>query len=128
MLPSLSTRRSNPRATLLVIPMVIGLVSAITSWSARAGAERLNAALEAAIHLKVLTYDRALPKRARNAAVIGILFAADVAASVQAKNEMVEAFEALGERSKVQGYAIAVQPLSYSAAKLDDNLATLAAI
>jgi hypothetical protein len=61
----------------------------------------LAADQEAAIHLKVLSFDRTLGDRAGKSIVIGVLYQAGAESSESSAVEIVEAFESLG-RKKVR--------------------------
>jgi hypothetical protein len=87
-----------------------------------AQAERLPAAHEAAIHLKVLGYDRALPRRAGGRVHIVVLFDPSSSLSTAARDEMVGAFQAVARRTRIQNLPVSVSSLSHSAEQLEEQL------
>ena len=114
----------NPRA-LRALAIVLGICALFASSPARA--DRLSAPLEAAIHLRALGYDRALRQRAGDTVVIAILYDPSSDDSVQAKDEMAQAFRSLSGKMQVQGLPIAVKVVPYKDSWPGSDLAGAAA-
>ena len=114
------------RSTSRGLALVLGLL--VLFMAAPARAERLSAPLEAAIHLRALGYDRALKKRAGSSAVIALLYDPGSDASVQAANDLREAFLSLSKKMKLQDLPIVVKSVSYKDAWPASELSKVAAI
>jgi ABC-type uncharacterized transport system substrate-binding protein len=118
MIPNRSISRS--------FAIVVALAAFLAAAPARA--ERLSAPLEAAIHLRALTYDRALKQRAGTSAVIALLYDPSSDASVQAANEIKDAFIALSKKMKVQDLPIVVKSVAYKDSWPSNELSKVAAV
>lgn len=114
------------RSPLRSIAFVMGMVAWLISTPAEA--ERLSAPLEAAIHLRALGYDRALTKRIGDSVVIALLYDPASDASVQATNEIKEAFISLGKKMKVQDRPIVVKSVVYKDSWPSNEVSRVAAV
>jgi hypothetical protein len=114
------------RSPLRSIALVLGMAAWLVSTPAQA--ERLSAPLEAAIHLRALGYDRALTKRIGDNVVIALLYDPSSEASVQATNEIKEAFISLGKKMKVQDRPIVVKTVVYKDSWPSSELSKVAAV
>lgn len=104
------------------------VAAAILSAADTARAERLVAPLEAAIHVKALGYDRSLKRRSSRSVTIVILYDADSATSVSAKNEMTSAFRSLASRTKVQGMPLEVTSVGYVPGRIGSAISGASAV
>jgi Asp-tRNA(Asn)/Glu-tRNA(Gln) amidotransferase A subunit family amidase len=87
-------------------------------------ADRVDGKLEAAVHLKVLGYDRGLKKRENPSKVmIGVLYK-DGGDSEKVEKEMVAAFRDMAKQLKVQGLPVEVVAIPYKADSLAADLAS----
>lgn len=106
--------------------LVVGAILMIAP--ARAHAQRVPAEIEAAIHLKVLSFDSALKAKVGNGGlVIGILHAGDKD-SQAAATEIANAFTLLADKKKmtVHGKSVRVVTIPVGA-DIDQRLATVGA-
>jgi len=109
------------RATRACAAAVVALVAVFGARPAHA--QRVDGNLEAAIHLKALNYDRALPKRAHGQVTIAVVYLAGQEASESVGKAMVSAFRQLGKEMKVRGMPVAVVALPFKPDTLGDDLA-----
>lgn len=94
---------------------VVLLVLALFAPQHRAGAneiEELNPDLAAQLHLKILSYDRALPARAHGRLVLGILYRPEREESERVRAGMQAAFIERAGRTPVQGMTLSVMPIA----------------
>jgi hypothetical protein len=99
------------RSILRGVAVALGIAAFLISAPARA--ERLSAPLEAAIHLRVLGYDRALKQRAGDSAVIALLYDSSSESSQQAADALKDALVSLSKKMKVQDLPIVVKSVAY---------------
>jgi hypothetical protein len=87
-------------------------------------ADRVDGKLEAAVHLKVLGYDRGLKKRGNpSKIVIGVLYK-DGGDSEKVEKEMVLAFRDMAKQLKIQGLPVEVVAIPYKVDTLAADLAS----
>jgi hypothetical protein len=86
-------------------------------------ADELAPDLQATLHLKVLSYDRALKKRSGGAVAIAVLHAPGDQASEKAARAVAAAFSTLAGKVTVQGMKATVVVIAADPAKLDEQLA-----
>ncbi len=119
---SMRENRSSFRALALLLGIaVLGVSPAVR-------AERLAAPLEAAIHLRALGYDRALPDRAGGTVLIAVLYDPSDSASVKSADDVSGAFVSLSKKMKLQGLPIVVRSIAYKDAWPSGELSKAAAV
>ncbi len=115
------------RSILRGVAVALGIAAFLFS-APSARAERLSAPLEAAIHLRVLGYDRALKQRSGDSAVIALLYDASSDASVQAADALKDALVSLSKKMKVQDLPIVVKSVAYKDSWPSSELSKVAAV
>jgi hypothetical protein len=108
--------------------LAVALSIAVLCVSAPVRAERMSAPLEAAIHLRALSYDRALKKRAGDSVVIAILYDPASESSVQSSDEMRDALISLSKKVKVQDLPFVVKSVAYTNAWPTNDLAAASVV
>ncbi len=114
------------RSILRGLAVAIGIAALLVS--APVQAERLSAPLEAAIHLRALGYDRALKERVGNSVVIALLYDPGSSASVQAAEDLRDAFISLSKKMKIQERAIVTKMVVYKDSWPSNELSKVAAV
>lgn len=104
------------RTTVLLAPLL-----ALLGVVGPAAAESVAPDLEAALHLKILTYDRNLKSRG-NRLVIGVIYKAGAEPSEKSRSAMVSAFQALAKKVTVQGLKPSVVAVAFEAGTLAKRL------
>lgn len=93
--------------------VLLGLALLAPQHSAGASEiEELNPDLAAQLHLKILSYDRALPARAHGRLVLGILYRPEREESERVRAGMQAAFIERAGRTPVQGMTLSVMPIA----------------
>jgi hypothetical protein len=117
------TRRRPARPGAAQVAATVAFLLALAGAAPLARADRVDGKLEAAVHLKVLGYDRGLKKRDNpQKLVIGVLYAAG-GESEKVEKEMVAAFRDMARQLKVQGLPVEVVAIPYKADTLAADLA-----
>jgi len=112
-----------PRHEQLARAALLTLIVLSVAATGSATADRLDGKLEAAIHLKVLDYDRTLKKRAGGSLVIAIVTIPGHHASETTGKIMDSSFREVGRGLKVRGMSVTVVSLAYQADTLAQDLA-----
>src|SRR6185369_16838806 len=97
------------RGAVSAVAFVLAMVCAVPLGLA----DRVDGKLEAAVHLKVLGYDRGLKKRGNpTKLVIGVLYIPG-GDSEKVEKEMVAAFRDMAKQLKIQGLPVDVVAIPY---------------
>ena len=96
---------------LALVLLALALISPPHSAGA-SEVEELNPDLAAQLHLKILSYDRALPARAHGRLVLGILYRPEREESERVRASMQAAFIERAGRTPVQGMTLSVMPIA----------------
>jgi hypothetical protein len=116
------TRTARSRARRVAATAVVFLLAMVCAIPL-ARADRVDGKLEAAVHLKVLGYDRGLKKRGNpSKIVIGVLYK-DGGESERVEKEMVGAFRDMAKQLKIQGLPVDVVAIPYKPDTLAADLA-----
>ena len=108
------------RGAVSAVAFVLAMVCAVPLGLA----DRVDGKLEAAVHLKVLGYDRGLKKRGNpTRLVIGVLYIPG-GDSEKVEKEMVAAFRDMAKQLKIQGLPVDVVAIPYKADTLAADLAS----